>query len=274
MFFLVSQVLKTFRKLFPKGKHRNRAIWLAAIATIVPLSQLFVIRIFTHMIMNGRNEELTKVIINFVLFFGLFALSHLATYWQKTYRVKVFDAALTSRRGWRSKMTESWDWALTFETNNLLHTFTQVVVLALFFISVSWQAGLINVVLILGTMEFIKAMFRKQIETQEGFALAQKKNESVANVTKVGARIKSAEIGTLIANAAFILSLAMLLVFSYLGYILPADAVMLFLGFRMQNSNLGQTSGSLMRFARAKANSEAPQKYRHLKLDENQEDIL
>ncbi len=273
MLFLVSLVLKTFRWLFPKGKHRNQAILLAAIATIVPLSQLFVIRIFSHMILHGQSEPLNTAIINFALFFGLFALSHLATYWQKTYRVKVFNEALSSRPGWRSKMTESWDWALTFETNNLLHTFTQVLVLAGFFIYVNWQAGLVNFVLILITMQVIKMMFVKQRIVQEGFALAQKKNQPVSAGTKVSARIKSAELGTLVANGVFVISLGVLLAFSYLGSIAPADAVMLFLGFRMQNSNIGQTSGSLMRFARAKAQRDAPNKYRHLKNDEDEEEL-
>jgi hypothetical protein len=213
------------------------------------------------------------VIINFALFFGLFALSHLATYWQKTYRVKVFNDALSSREGWRSKMTESWDWALTFETNNLIHTFTQVLVLAGFFIYVNWKAGLVNFVLILLTMQIMKVMFVKQRETQEGFALAQKKNNPVSAMTKVGARIKSAELGTLVANGVFVLSLGVLLAFSYLGHIAAADAVMLFLGFRMQNSNIGQISGSLMRWARAKAMREAPHKYRNVKADEDEDEI-
>jgi hypothetical protein len=112
--------------------------------------------------------------------------------------------------------------------------------------------------------------FKKQVLTQEGFALAQKNKEIVENVTKVRARVRSAEISTLFANAAFIVSLAALLAFSFMGRVLPADAVMLFLGFRMQNSNLVQTSGSLMRFARAKALSEAPEKYKNLKLDEEE----
>jgi hypothetical protein len=273
MLFLVSLVLKTFRWLFPKGKHRNRAILLACIATIVPLSQLFVIRIFSQMILEGHSEPLSKTIINFILFFGLFAISHIATYWQKTYRVKVFNDALSSRPGWRSKMTESWDWALTFETNNLLHTFTQVLVLAGFFIYVNWQAGLVNFALTLITMQIIKMMFVKQQVTQEGFALAQKKNQPVSAGTKVSARIKSAELGSLVANGVFVVSLGVLLAFSYLGAVAPADAVMLFLGFRMQNNNIGQTSGSLMRFARAKALRDAPNKYRNLKIDEDEEEL-
>ena len=270
MIFLIRQVLRTFAQLFPKGKHRNRAILLAAIATIVPLSQLFVIRIFSHMITQGSSAQVAEVIFNFVLFFSLFGLSHIATYWQKTYRVKVFNEALKSRDGKRSRMTESWDWALSFETNNLLHTFTQVAVLSTFFIVVNWESGLINLALIAITFIFIKMTFKKQVQTQEGFALAQKNKEIVENVTKVRARVRSAEISTLFANAAFIVSLAALLAFSFLGRVNPADAVMLFLGFRMQNSNLVQTSGSLMRFARAKALSEAPEKYRDLKLDEEE----
>lgn len=273
MFFLVRLVLQTFSSLFPRGKHRNRAIALAAIATIVPLSQLFVIRIFSHMIMHGSKAPLMETIIQFVLFFGLFALSHLATYWQKTYRIKVFNDALSSRTGWRSKITESWDWALTFETNNLLHTFTQVLVLAAFFISVSWEAGLVNFVLILFTMQIIKIMFTKQTATQEGFALAHKKQENISAATKVGARIKSAELGTLVANGVFVVSLGVLLAFSYMGRLAAADAVMLFLGFRMQNSNLGQTSGSLMRFARAKAQRDAPAKYKGVKPDSDEDEL-
>lgn len=271
MFYLVRIVLKTFLELFPKGKHRRSAILLATIATIVPLSQLFVIRIFSHMILHGKDQPLDKLITNFVLFFTLFAVSHLATYWQKTYRVKVFNDALSSRPGTRSKMSESWDWALTFETNNLLHTFTQILVLGAFFMYVNWQSGLVNVILILGTMMLVKYMFIRQTATQEAFALAQRNKQPVTSFAKVAARIKSAEMGTLVANAAFVVSLAGLLFFSFEGTLLPADAVMLFLGFRMQNSNLGQTNGSLMRFARAKTLSEHANKGKVVKLDDEDE---
>jgi hypothetical protein len=274
MIFIVQQVLKTFALLFPKGKHRNQALLLAGIATIVPLTQLFVIRIFSHMITRGSAEPIDHAVLNFVAFFGLFGLTHIATYWQKTYRVKVFNDAISSNKERRSKMTESWEWALAFETNNLLHTFAQMLVLAAYFIFVSWQVGLVNCVLIIGTMQFVKVMFHKQIATQEGFALAQKKNQPATAFAKVAARIRSAEIGILIANGAFIVSLGALLAFSYLGQLGAADAVMLFLGFRMQNNNLGQTSGSLMRFARAKALSEAPQKYKGIKPDTDEDEMI
>jgi len=271
MFYLVRIVLKTFVALFPKGIHRKKAILLAAIATIVPLSQLFVIRIFSNLILHGKDEPFESIIVSFVLFLSLFGASHIATYWQKTYRVTVFNDALNSRPGTRSRAGESWDWALTFETNNLLHTFTQILVLASFFVYVNWQAGAVNVVLILITMTIIKYMFIKQTVTQEAFALAQRNKEIVTPFAKVAARIKSAEIGSLVANAAFVMSLTTLLLFSFEGTLQPADAVMLFLGFRMQNSNLGQISGSLMRFARAKILSESSNKGKPVKPDDEDE---
>jgi hypothetical protein len=273
MIQLISQILKTFMKLFPKGKHRNRAILLAMIATIVPLSQLFIIQIFTHAILHGDKSNIGKIIETFALFFGLFAVSHLATYWQKTYRVTVFNDAMKARGGWRSKSTESWVWALSFETNNLVHTFTQVFVLAGFFIWVNWQAGLINLALVFLTLEVIRILFQRQLVTQDEYTLASKLKKPVDNMIKVSTRIKSAEIGTLVANAAFIAALAALLVLSYMNKVNATDAVLLFLGFRMQNTNLAQTSSSLMRFARAKANSSAAHKYRHLKVEDDEEDL-
>jgi hypothetical protein len=271
MIYLVRIVLKTFLELFPKGKHRKQAIGLAAIATIVPLSQLFVIRIFSTLILDGRDLPFQRLVVELILFLSLFGVSHLASYWQKTYRVKVFNEALSSRPGVRTKLSESWDWALAFETNNLLHTFTQIVVLGSFFTFVNWQSGLVNIALVLGSMMLIKYIFIKQTATQEAFALAQRNKQPVTAFAKVAARVKSAEIGTLVANGAFIVSITALLLFSLQGTLPPADAVMLFLGFRMQNNNLGQTSGSLMRFARAKTLSESGSKGKVVKLDDEDE---
>ena len=117
----------------------------------------------------------------------------------------------------------------------------------------------------------IKYMFIKQTATQEAFALAQRNKQPVTSFAKVAARIKSAEMGTLVANAAFVVSLTALLLFSLQGTLPPADAVMLFLGFRMQNNNLGLTSGSLMRFARAKILSENGNKGKATKPDDEDE---
>jgi hypothetical protein len=70
------------------------------------------------------------------------------------------------------------------------------------------------------------------------------------------ARIKSGEIGVLMAGASFLLSIGILIYFSFGQSISPAHSIVLFFGIKMQSSSLSMLSTSLMRFARARANSE------------------
>jgi hypothetical protein len=70
------------------------------------------------------------------------------------------------------------------------------------------------------------------------------------------ARIKSGEIGVLIAGASFLLSIGILIYFSFGQSISPAHSIVLFFGIKMQSSSLSMLSTSLMRFARARVNSE------------------
>ena len=64
------------------------------------------------------------------------------------------------------------------------------------------------------------------------------------------------EQGILVSGGAMIILLAALLYFSYQGDISAANAVVLFLGLRMQNTSLSGIAVGLMRFARARSNSE------------------
>jgi predicted MFS family arabinose efflux permease len=73
---------------------------------------------------------------------------------------------------------------------------------------------------------------------------------------RIGSRIKYGETGILISGIALILLLAALIYASYLGDVSKSNAIVLFFGLRMQNSNLANVSTSLMRFARARTNSE------------------
>jgi hypothetical protein len=78
----------------------------------------------------------------------------------------------------------------------------------------------------------------------------------VANVVRVGTRIKSGEIGILLSGIAMIFMLGALFYFNYIGDISASNTVVLFFGLRMQNSNLSGISTGLMRFARARTHSE------------------
>mgnify|MGYP006279208981 FL=1 len=64
------------------------------------------------------------------------------------------------------------------------------------------------------------------------------------------------EFGILIAGISMIVLLGALLYFNYVGEIEAGNVVVLFLGLRMQNSNLSGISTGLMRFARARTHSE------------------
>ena len=99
-------------------------------------------------------------------------------------------------------------------------------------------------------------LVEKQIEAQRGFVQARKLKNPVANSIRVSTRIKMGEFGILIAGISMIVLLGALLYFNYVGEIEAGNVVVLFLGLRMQNSNLSGISTGLMRFARARTHSE------------------
>jgi len=105
-------------------------------------------------------------------------------------------------------------------------------------------------------LEVLGRLFSKQIEIQRTFAKAQKDKIKVDNFLRVGSRIKSGEIGTLLAGFAMIILLGALFYLNYIGDINASNTVVLFFGLRMQTSNLSSISTGLMRFARAKTHSE------------------
>jgi len=94
------------------------------------------------------------------------------------------------------------------------------------------------------------------LEAQRGFVTARKNKIPIANVVRIGTRIKSGETGILLSGIAMIVLLGALIYFSYNGDISKANTVVLFFGLRMQNSNLSNISTGLMRFARARTHSE------------------
>ena len=99
-------------------------------------------------------------------------------------------------------------------------------------------------------------LFRHQIEAQRGFVTARKNKVPIANVVRIGTRIKSGEKGILISGSIMLILLGALIYLSYNGDISKSDTIVIFFGLRMQNSNLSNISNGLMRFARALTHSE------------------
>jgi hypothetical protein len=129
-------------------------------------------------------------------------------------------------------------------------------VLILFFIYFNPLFGLVNLVLVLITLQFLGRIFAKQIKTQRTFANARKKRKKINSATKFNTRVKSGETGVLLSGLAMVILLGLLIYLSYQGEISPSNTVVLFFGLRMQNSSLSSISTGLMRFARARTHSE------------------
>jgi hypothetical protein len=104
--------------------------------------------------------------------------------------------------------------------------------------------------------QFYGHLFSKQLHAQRGFVRARKNKENVTNAVRIGTRIRSGEIGILISGIALMVLLGALIYLSYIGGISKSNTIVLFFGLKMQNSNFSNISTALMRFARARTNSE------------------
>ena len=247
---------KSLLELFPTKKYRLILVSLILIAAFISVSELLVAKLFTQIILN--EDELAKstlfiLIGGFFLFYGLTRAGQFA---QRIYRVRVFDKAFKENDTELSMAKDNWRWSLAFELTHISSTLTQMGVVLSFFLYVNWIFALINLVIIIIVLEVLGRLFKKQIEAQRGFVEAKKNKTPVANVVRVGTRIKSGEIGILLSGIAMIFMLGALFYFNYIGDISASNTVVLVFGLRMQNSNLSGISTGLMRFARARTHSE------------------
>ena len=229
---------KSLLELFPTKKYRLILVGLILIAAFISVSELLVAKLFTQIILN--EDELAKstlfmLIGGFFLFYGLTRAGQFA---QRIYRVRVFDKAFKENDTELSMAKDNWRWSLAFELTHISSTLTQMGVVLSFFLYVNWIFALINLVIIIIVLEVLGRLFKKQIEAQRGFVEAKKNKTPVANVVRVGTRIKSGEIGILLSGIAMIFMLGALFYFNYIGDISASNTVVLFFGLRMQNSNL------------------------------------
>jgi hypothetical protein len=247
---------KSLLELFPTSKYRLILISLILIAAFISVSELLVAKLFTQIILN--EDELAKSTLFLLIggFFIFYGFTRAGQFAQRIYRLRVFDKAFKATDAELSMAKDNWRWSLAFELTHISSTLTQMGVVLAFFLYINWIFALINLVMIVIVLEVIGRLFKKQIEAQRGFVTARKNKIPVANVVRIGTRIKSGETGILLSGIAMIVLLGALIFFSYNGDISKANTVVLFFGLRMQNSNLSNISTGLMRFARARTHSE------------------
>ncbi|NBU23385.1 MAG: hypothetical protein EBS38_05690 [Actinobacteria bacterium] len=241
--------------LVPKGKYRMQLVLLVLIAASIPVIELLVAKLFTDLVVNGANKPLIELIVAVVIFAVLFISTRTANYLQKTYRVKFFDKAFGADTREKSKTKESWEWAMGLELVNVLSFLTQLFVIAAFFFALSPLFAGLNMLLVLIVLQVMGVLFKRQLKKQRGFVEKKRAKKEVTPAERLGSRIQQAEFGTLLASFGVVLLLGLLIWFSLEGFVSLSNTIVLFLGLRLQNTTFSSVSSSLMRFARAKANS-------------------
>jgi hypothetical protein len=253
---IVYQLKNSLLQLFPTNRHRAILIGLVLIAAFISISELAVTKLFTDIILHEGSRSRTQLIVYVTAFFLFFGLTRAGHYLQRIYRVNVFDKAFKSSNTGLTATQENWRWSLAFELTTLLGVLTQIFVIVAFFAYINTLFGILNIFVLLMVFEVLGRIFAKQIEVQRGFVVDRKNKIPVSNFERIGSRIKSGEFGILVSGFSLIVFLAALIYLSYKGDISRSNTIILFFGLRMQNSSLATFSTSLMRFARARTNSE------------------
>jgi hypothetical protein len=253
---ILGQLKASTLQLFPNTKYRLILVVLVLTAAFISVSELAVAKLFTQIILHedelSRNQIILYV-LGFFLFFGGTRAGH---YFQRIYRVNVFDRAFKASEEQINRVKENWRWSLAFELTTLLSIFMQMGVIIIFFTFLNWKFGLLNIVMVIVIFQILGTIFRKQLKSQRGFVKAKIRKEHIPNSVKIGTRIRSGEIGTLLSGLAMLILFGALIALSFTGEISPSNTVVVFFGLRMQSSSLSNISSGLMRFARARTHSE------------------
>lgn len=254
---IAREILRSSGALVREHRHRWQFVGLVVIAASIPVTELLVAKLFSHLIVGGT-RDMSQLVLAFGLFFALFVGTRIANYVQKTYRVTFFRKTLPTEGRTVAPQAESWNWALGLEVITLLSFLVQLIVISVFFIAIDPLFGLANAVLILILLEILGRLLDRQLRVQRDFVAQRKQRKKVSPAERLGARIQSAELGSLIASIGTALMLGVLLLLRLDGQVGVGDTIVLFLGMRLQNTTFATISSSLMRFARAKANSGEP----------------
>ena len=243
-------------QLFPTTKFRIILIVLVLTAAFISVSELAVAKLFTQIILHEGELSTTEIILYVLGFFIFFGGTRAGHYFQRIYRVNVFEKAFSASEKKIKRSKENWRWAQAFELTTLLSIFTQMGVIIVFFTFLNWKFGLLNIVVVALVLQVLGRIYGKQVKSQRGFVKAKERKEHISSAIKIRTRIRSGETGILLSGLAMLILFGALIALSFTGEISPSNTIVLFFGLRMQNSGLSNISSGLMRFARARTHSE------------------
>ena len=225
-------------------------------AAFISVSELALAKFFMQIILHEgelTRNEIFFFVGAFFLFFGGTRAGH---YFQRIYRINVFERAFKASEEKVNRRSENWRWSQAFELSSLLTNFMQMSVIILFTTILNWKFGLLNILVVASVIQILGRIFARQLKSQRGFVKARKRKEHISSSVKIRTRIRSGEHGILISGLAMLILFGALIALSFTGEISTSNTVVLFFGLRMQNSGLSNISRSLMRFARERTHSE------------------
>lgn len=249
------QLYLTFKSLFTTTGGRVVVIGMILLIALVPVAELLVIRMFSHLITSGQEiyaEDPNRIYRQAVLFFVLFALTRALHHWSRFARVLAVRFAFRSAKGSAQASSAAWEWALAFELSIVTVALVQATLLTILFIVLDGVVGIVNAVIVLIVLALISVIYTRNLTKQIGYVKSNTPTPTEVG-DRVRQRLRDAEVGAALASFAMAIALAAVLLFTLRGRIGASDAIVMLLGMRLLYGQLSQLSGGAMRFGRASA---------------------
>ena len=157
---------KSLLELFPNNKLRLILISLSLLAASISVSELLVAKFFTEIILHEGELSKTELIIFVVSFFLFYGITRAGQFFQRIYRLRVFEKAFKASDSEITNFQDNWRWSLAIELTNILATLTQLGVVVIFFIYFNPVFGLVDLIIVLIVLQLVGRIFAKQIKEQ------------------------------------------------------------------------------------------------------------
>jgi hypothetical protein len=255
---IAGDIRTSVKELFPVRRDRMVVLGLVALAAIVSMTELVATQLFSVLILPEADRSTAVTTLLVVLFLVFFGGLRVINFLREKYRINVFERALVDSGV--SKAGDAWRWAMAMEVTSILSTMSRIAVVVAATIVLAPYFGAVVVVAVATVGYALSFLYRRQLSTQREFRAAQLAYRSVDNATKVRTRVIAGETGALFGYAGVVVLIGVLLWMVLGGLVDPGAGFVLFIALRMLGQTLTEVAKGLMRFVRARAFSEVPQR--------------
>ena len=167
MLLIFREVRNGFKLIFPHKKFRWILVILSGVAAGISVSELLVMKLFSEIIVEGSDVKQSSFKFLLVFFVLFFFITRLGQYFQKNYRVRVFENNFKSLKIKRVNKNENAKWLMAFELTNILSYAVQLIAILAFFVLINPLLATINALIIICILSVIGKIFSQQITLQQ-----------------------------------------------------------------------------------------------------------